>query len=145
MRSALKAEGVECVALADVDQEVLDRRAVDAKEAGGKTPRLYRDYRKLLDDKEVDAVIVGTPDHWHCLILVDALAAGQRTSVAPSRGMESSRLAIVSPARASARYARKTRAPALTLIARPIDSARGTASRQPRYGWLGERRIRQPR
>lgn len=81
MRSALKTEGVECAALADVDQEVLDRRAKDAVEAGGKTPRLYRDYRKLLDDKDIDAVIVGTPDHWHCLILVDALAAGKHVYV----------------------------------------------------------------
>jgi predicted dehydrogenase len=81
MRSALRTEGVECVALADVDQEVLDTRAKDAVETGGKTPRLYRDYRKLLDDKEVDAVIVGTPDHWHCLILVDALAAGKHVYV----------------------------------------------------------------
>jgi len=81
MRSALKTDGVECVALADVDQSVLDGRAKDAEEAGGKRPTLYRDYRKLLDDKEVDAVIIGTPDHWHCLILVDALAAGKHVYV----------------------------------------------------------------
>ncbi len=81
MRSALKTKGVECVALADVDQSVLDSRAKDALEAGGKTPRLYRDYRKLLEDRDVDAVIVGTPDHWHCLILVDALAAGKHVYV----------------------------------------------------------------
>lgn len=81
MRSALKTAGVECVALADVDQSVLDERARDAAEAGGTTPRLYRDYRKLLDDRDVDAVIVGTPDHWHCLILVDALAAGKHVYV----------------------------------------------------------------
>jgi predicted dehydrogenase len=77
MRSALKTKGVECVALADVDQSVLDERAKDALEAGGKTPRLYKDYRKLLEDKEIDAVVVGTPDHWHCLVLTDALAAGK--------------------------------------------------------------------
>jgi predicted dehydrogenase len=81
MRSALRTRGVECVALADVDQSVLDRRAKDAVEAGGTTPRLYRDYRKLLDDKDVDAVVVGTPDHWHCLVLVDALAAGKHVYV----------------------------------------------------------------
>jgi predicted dehydrogenase len=81
MRSALKTEGVECVALADVDQSVLDGRAKDAEELGGKKPALYRDYRKLLDDKDIDAVIIGTPDHWHCLILVDALAAGKHVYV----------------------------------------------------------------
>jgi predicted dehydrogenase len=81
MRSALRTKGVECAALADVDQSVLDERAKDAAEAGGQAPRLYRDYRKLLDDKEIDAVIVGTPDHWHCLILVDALAAGKHVYV----------------------------------------------------------------
>jgi predicted dehydrogenase len=77
MNAALKTEGVECAALADVDQSVLDSRSKDAVQAGGKPPKQYRDYRKLLDDKEIDAVIIGTPDHWHCLILVDALAAGK--------------------------------------------------------------------
>jgi predicted dehydrogenase len=81
MRSALRTKGVECAALADVDQSVLDERAKDAAEAGGRAPKVYRDYRKLLDDKEIDAVIVGTPDHWHCLILVDALAAGKHVYV----------------------------------------------------------------
>jgi len=82
MRSALRTGGVECVALADVDQSVLDERAKDAAEAGGgATPKLYRDYRKLLEDQSIDAVVVGTPDHWHCLILVDALAAGKHVYV----------------------------------------------------------------
>jgi predicted dehydrogenase len=94
MRSALKTEGVECVALADVDQSVLDERAKEPALAG-RAPRLYRDYRKLLEDKDVDAVIVGTPDHWHCLILTDALAAGKHVycekplanSIAEARAM----------------------------------------------------------
>jgi predicted dehydrogenase len=81
MRSALKMEGVECAALADVDQTVLDERANDAAAAGGRTPKLHRDYRRLLEDKDIDAVIVGTPDHWHCLVLVDALAAGKHVYV----------------------------------------------------------------
>jgi predicted dehydrogenase len=81
MRSASKTEGVECAALADVDQSVLDERAKDVAAAGGRIPKLYRDYRKLLEDKDVDAVIVGTPDHWHCLILLDALAAGKHVYV----------------------------------------------------------------
>ncbi len=81
MRSALRTKGVECAALADVDQSVLDTRVKDALEAGGPTPALYRDYRKLLEDRDIDAVIIGTPDHWHCLILVDALAAGKHVYV----------------------------------------------------------------
>jgi predicted dehydrogenase len=81
MRSALRTKGVECVALADVDQSVLDERARDALEAGGRTPGLYKDYRKLLEDRTIDAVVVGTPDHWHCLVLADALAAGKHVYV----------------------------------------------------------------
>ena len=81
MRSLLKAPGVECVALCDADQRELDRRREDAVVAQGRAPRLFRDYRKLLDEKDVDAVVIGTPDHWHCLMLVDALAAGKHVYV----------------------------------------------------------------
>ncbi len=81
LRSLLKVEGVECVALCDVDQRDLERRTKDLADAGRPSPRLYRDYRRLLDDKDVDAVVIGTPDHWHCLMLVDALAAGKHVYV----------------------------------------------------------------
>ena len=81
LRSLLKVEGVECAALCDVDQRDLERRTKDLADAGRPAPRLYRDYRKLLDDKDVDAVVIGTPDHWHCLMLVDALAAGKHVYV----------------------------------------------------------------
>ena len=69
---------VECIALADIDQEVLDRRAADtAKIQGKKVANLYKDWRKLIDNKDVDVVIVGTPDHWHCLQMVAACEAGK--------------------------------------------------------------------
>ena len=74
-------DGVECVALCDVDQRVLEGRAADAKKIQDKAPRLYSDYRKLLEDKDVDAVIVATPDHWHCRIMVDAIQAGKHVYV----------------------------------------------------------------
>jgi len=41
------------------------------------SPKRYRDYKKLLDDKEVDAVAIATPDHWHALMFVDACRAGK--------------------------------------------------------------------
>ncbi len=41
------------------------------------TPKKYRDYRKLLDDKEIDAVAIATPDHWHALMFIDACRAGK--------------------------------------------------------------------
>ena len=81
MRSALKTQGVSAWLSPTSTSRCSTSGAKDAMEAGGKTPRLYRDYRKLLDDKEIDAVIVGTPDHWHCLILIDALAAGKHVYV----------------------------------------------------------------
>ena len=39
--------------------------------------KTYGDYRKLLDKKDIDAVIIGTPDHWHALIMMHACAAGK--------------------------------------------------------------------
>ncbi|GAB3173926.1 Gfo/Idh/MocA family protein [Telluribacter humicola] len=75
--SHLKMSEVECVALADVDQNVLYRQALDVEKIQGSCPALYKDYRELLDNQDVDAVIIGTPDHWHCLTLTDALSAGK--------------------------------------------------------------------
>ncbi len=77
LRSMLKVAGTRCVALCDVDNGVLEERAGELVEATGTAPRLYRDYRALLDDRDVDAVIIATPDHWHCLQMVDACAAGK--------------------------------------------------------------------
>ena len=79
-RSTLKVAGVNCVAIADVDRNVIARRSKDVA-LGGKTPAAYDDYRRLLEDKSVDAVIIATPDHWHCLAMVDAVSAGKHVYV----------------------------------------------------------------
>ena len=81
LRSLLKVEGVECAALCDVDERELLRRKEDVGQLQDPAPRLFRDHRTLLDEKDLDAVVVGTPDHWHCLMLVDALAAGKHVYV----------------------------------------------------------------
>jgi len=77
MNAFLKIPGVECTAIADVDQSVLERRAEDAEKLQGIRPKLFQDYRKMLEMKALDAVIIGSPDHWHCLHLCDSLDAGK--------------------------------------------------------------------
>lgn len=69
--------GVECAGLCDVDQNVLNRRQNDLEKLTGKKADLYGDYRRMIERKDIDVVIIGTPDHWHCLLLVDSVAAGK--------------------------------------------------------------------
>ena len=73
----LQNPGVQLTALCDVDQTVLDNRTAEAVKNWGKRPDQYRDYRRVLERQDIDAVIIGTPDHWHCLIMTDACAAGK--------------------------------------------------------------------
>ena len=68
----------ECIALCDIDDSVLSRRAADVERIRGKKPaNLYKDWRKVIDNKDVNLVIVGTPDHWHCLQMISACEAGK--------------------------------------------------------------------
>ena len=69
---------VECIGLCDIDESVLNRRAVDVEKMRGKKPaNLYKDWRKLIDNKDINVVIVGTPDHWHCMQMIAACEAGK--------------------------------------------------------------------
>ncbi|MCU0352222.1 MAG: Gfo/Idh/MocA family oxidoreductase [Cytophagales bacterium] len=81
LTSHLKLAEVDCTALCDVDDNVLNKRAAELEKASGKKATLYKDYRKLLEDKALDAVIIGTPDHWHCLQTIHALEAGKHVYV----------------------------------------------------------------
>ncbi len=77
LQNHLKQPGVVCGGLCDVDAEVLERRAREVEEMTGSRPRTYRDFRALLEEDDIDAVIIGTPDHWHCLQTVLACQAGK--------------------------------------------------------------------
>jgi predicted dehydrogenase len=69
----LKHPATEIVALCDLSPAYLD---FAAKKAGG-SPRQYKDYRQLLDQNDIDAVVIATPDHWHALQTVHACQAGK--------------------------------------------------------------------
>jgi len=77
LRQALKQPGVECGALCDVDDSVLSERSAEVKKIQGKAPVAYKDFRRLLENKGIDAVIIGTPDHWHCYQMIAACEAGK--------------------------------------------------------------------
>ena len=80
-RSLLRIDGTQCVAVADVDRRVLAARRKDLEGMGRVAPALFDDHRRLLERQDIDAVIVATPDHWHCLAATDALSAGKHVYV----------------------------------------------------------------
>lgn len=69
---------VEVISLCDVDQNLLTQAAdlVSQRQKSGNKPRVYSDYRKMLAEKDLDIVLIGTPDHWHALQAIDAIKAG---------------------------------------------------------------------
>lgn len=69
---------VEVISLCDVDQKLLAEAAemVSQRQASKKQPRTYGDYRKMLKERDLDIVLIGTPDHWHALQMIDACESG---------------------------------------------------------------------
>jgi predicted dehydrogenase len=69
---------VEVVSLCDVDKKMLSDAAdiVASRQKSGKKPRLYSDYREMLKEKDLDLVLIGTPDHWHALTMIEAVKSG---------------------------------------------------------------------
>ena len=69
---------VEIVSMCDVDKTMLSQAAEMAatRQKSGKKPRTYADYREMLKEKDLDIVLVATPDHWHALAMIAAVQAG---------------------------------------------------------------------
>ena len=82
----LKQENVDCLALCDVDSKVLNDRAVEVEKITKTRPETYGDFRKVLENPDIDAVIIGTPDHWHAIIMMMALEAGKHVYVEKPMG-----------------------------------------------------------
>ncbi len=77
VRTLAARKDARIVALCDVDPNVLSRAAKTVRDATAATPALVEDFRRLLDDKAVQALVIATPHHWHCPIALRALAAGK--------------------------------------------------------------------
>ena len=75
-RDFLANPDVDIVAACDVFKPNLDESLATIEKAGGKA-KGHNDYRRLLDDKSIDAVVITTPEHWHALMTIDACNAGK--------------------------------------------------------------------
>ena len=69
---------VEVVSLCDVDRRMLAEAAeiVASRQKSGRKPRTFTDYRRMLAERDLDLVLVSTPDHWHALPMIEAVKAG---------------------------------------------------------------------
>jgi predicted dehydrogenase len=69
---------VEVVSLCDVDSRMLAAAAemTASRQASGKKPRTYADYREMLKEKDLDVCLIATPDHWHALTMIEAVKSG---------------------------------------------------------------------
>ncbi|MDB6153030.1 MAG: oxidoreductase domain protein, partial [Chthoniobacteraceae bacterium] len=81
---------VDVVSLCDVDKVMLEEAAqlVASRQQSKKRPRLYADYREMLREKDLDAVLIATPDHWHALPMIDAVKSGADVYVQKPTGVD---------------------------------------------------------
>lgn len=77
MRTLMGFNDVEVAAICDVDDNRMPGDFNEINKKYGKRPSVYRDYRQMLERKDIDAVIIGSPDHWHALHLIHACEAGK--------------------------------------------------------------------
>lgn len=79
----IQIANVEVVSICDVDKNQLKKAAelVAERQKNGKKPQLYADYRTMLQEKKLDIVLIGTPDHWHALTCIEALKHGAHVYV----------------------------------------------------------------
>ncbi len=81
-----EGNNVACIALCDVDSNILNDKANQVEKITGIKPQTFADFRNVLELPEVDAVIIGTPDHWHAIMMIMALEAGKHVYVEKPMG-----------------------------------------------------------
>jgi predicted dehydrogenase len=76
-RNYAKRSDCEIVYLCDVDESLFPMRVSEVEKNQGKAPKVVGDFRRALDDKSIDAIIIATPDHWHALATIWGCQAGK--------------------------------------------------------------------
>lgn len=86
----MNIEPVDVVSLCDVDSQMLDQCAdlIATRQASGKRPRTYANYVDMLAEKDLDIVLIDTPDHWHALPMIAAVRAGADVYVQKPTGVD---------------------------------------------------------
>jgi len=69
--------GAEIKTVCDIDDAIIEKLSAEIAKEQGKAPTASKDFRAVLDDKEIDGVIIGTPDHWHAIQMILACQAGK--------------------------------------------------------------------
>ena len=77
IRTFAALKNVNVSALCDIDQRLFPNGVKEVQSKGGDKPVVYTDFRKMLDDKDIDAISIVTPDHWHALHLIWSCQAGK--------------------------------------------------------------------
>jgi predicted dehydrogenase len=77
LREFLSCDDVRIAAVCDVDSNHLDRAVAEVEKSQQPKPKVFGDFRRLLEDQEIDAVAIVTPDHWHAIPFVGACRAGK--------------------------------------------------------------------
>jgi predicted dehydrogenase len=77
LREFLRHADTRIAAVCDVDRDHAERAAALVEQTRGQKPKVFGDFRRVLEDREIDAVVIVTPDHWHALPTVRAFAAGK--------------------------------------------------------------------
>src|SRR5690625_6104059 len=74
---------VEVSAICDVDRHMLEEagQLIQDRSDSNSSPRMYEDFREMLSRHELDIVIIGTPDHWHALNMIEAVKSGAHVYV----------------------------------------------------------------
>ena len=72
-----KIPNVRVTAVCDVDERLFPKAVKEVEELGGNRPKTVVDFREFLEDKDIDAISIATPDHWHALMTIWACQAGK--------------------------------------------------------------------